>query len=79
MWTYIELLEKNNKKVIYQFGIEKLDGIMEVDLEDINKSKIVCMPSDGLVNRRLANNAFGHILSLSRKGEFPEKKMYANG
>ena len=34
------------------------------------------MPSNGLVDRRTANNAFGHMLSLSRRGEFPLKETY---
>lgn len=79
MWTSIELLKKSEDKVVYMFGIDELDGIMEIDLVNIDRSRIVCMPSNGLVDRRTANNAFGHMLNLSRRGEFPLKKTYATG
>lgn len=79
MWTSIELLKKSEDKVVYMFGIDELDGIMEIDLVNIDSSRIVCMPSNGLVDRRTANNAFGHMLNLSRRGEFPAKKTYATG
>lgn len=37
------------------------------------------MSSNGLVDRRTVNNAFGHMLNLSRRGEFPAEKTYATG
>ena len=79
MWTSIELFKRSEDKVVYAFGIDELDGIMEIDLVNIENSKIVCMPSNRLVDRRTANNAFGHMLSLSRRGEFQLKETYATG
>ena len=73
MWTSIKLLKKSEDKVVYCFGIDILDGIMEIDLVN------VCMPSNRLVDRRTAHNAFGHMMNLSRRGEFPAEKTYATG
>ena len=79
MWTSIKLLKKSEDKVVYCFGIDILDGIMEIYLVNIENSRIVCMPSNGLVDRRTAHNAFGHMMNLSRRGEFPAEKTYATG
>ena len=79
MWTSIKLLKKSEDKVVYCFGIDILDGIMEIDLVNIENSRIVCMPSNGLVDGRTAHNAFGHMMNSSRRGEFPAEKTYATG
>lgn len=78
METLIYLLEKKKHKVIYRFGTDAIDGIMEIDLEDTNNSKIVKMPSDGVVEKGYANKAFGRMLNLATKGEYPKETSYVS-
>ena len=76
METLIYLLEKKKHKVIYRFGTDAIDGIMEIDLEDTNNSKIVKMPSDGKLSSRVAYNAFGWLFHLVVYGFITEKIEY---
>ena len=78
MELLIQLLEKSHNKVIYRFGHDHLDGIMEIDLQDINNSKIISMPSDGVVEKGYANKAFGRMLNLATKGEYPKETSYVS-
>ena len=78
MEILIQLLKKITNSVIYKFGNEHIDGIMEIDLNDINNSKIVSMPSDGNIQKGYANKAFGRMLNLATKGEYPNETSYVS-
>lgn len=79
MQTLVELLEKSENKITYKFGLDILDGIMVLDLVDINNSRVISLPSDKAVSMGCANRALAKMLRLALKGEFPQKYHYTIG
>lgn len=80
MLVLINLWKKNEYEVIYNFGSneECIDGIIRIDLKDINMSTIVKMPSDNSVYESYANRAFGKLLKMALNNNLPEKTQYVN-
>lgn len=74
----MNLSKKNNDEVVYNFGSTEscIDGVIRIDINDINKSSIVSMPSDNSVYRNFANKAFGKLLKMALNNEFPERTEY---
>lgn len=80
MLVLMSLLEKKNDKVIYNFGSKQnvLDGVIHIDLKDIEQSRVEKMPSDNSVYPGYANKAMGKLTRLILKGEIPEKTEYCS-
>lgn len=80
MLISMNLLKQNNKEILYNFGsqINAMDGVIHIDLEDLNKSEIEQMPSDNSVTRNCAYKALGKLLRVVLNGEVPEKIEYVN-
>ena len=77
MQILIVLLEKNDDYVTYKFGTDKIDGIMKINLVDIEKSELH-MPSDD-TSKSLAVRAIAKMMNLAKHGEFPKERAYACG
>lgn len=74
-------LSKMNKDVaVYNFGSEKerMDGIIRINIKDINESEIEKMPSDGTVNRGYAYKALAKLTRLAFNKEFPDKVHFVS-
>lgn len=80
MQVLMNLLEKKNDEVIYNFGNEPavMDGIIYINIKDIDKSRVEKMPSDDSVYMNYANKAMAKAMRLILKGEIPEKIEYCS-
>lgn len=78
MIVLMNLSKKNNDEAIYQFGCNKIDGLIRIDLKDIDNSQIVNMPSDELVYDNYANKALAKLAKLALNNEFPNKTQYVS-
>lgn len=80
MLVLMNLLKINEDEAIYNFGCneEQMDGVIRINIKDVDKSDIEMMPSNGTVYKSYAYKALAKLIRLALDKKFPDKVQFVS-